>query len=195
MKIVVLAAPSGSGKTTIAKALLAQFPLMRFSVSATTREKRPYEQDGHDYFYLNEADFRAKIVAGAFVEYEEVYPGLFYGTLRSEIERIATSGIALLDIDVEGAQNVKALYGDHVLTLFVKPPSLEALRERLVARGTETAESLERRLKKAAYEMSFADKCDVVILNDDLDRAVAEAMAHVHQFMTRKNVKSFQENG
>ncbi|HRK74035.1 MAG TPA: guanylate kinase, partial [Rhodothermales bacterium] len=188
-------ARGGHGCRDPAKALLAQFPLMRFSVSATTREKRPYEQDGHDYFYLNEADFRAKIVAGAFVEYEEVYPGLFYGTLRSEIERIATSGIALLDIDVEGAQNVKALYGDHVLTLFVKPPSLEALRERLVARGTETAESLERRLKKAAYEMSFADKCDVVILNDDLDRAVAEAMAHVHQFMTRKNVKSFQENG
>ncbi|MBL7977680.1 MAG: guanylate kinase [Bacteroidetes Order II. Incertae sedis bacterium] len=190
MKIVVLAAPSGSGKTTIAKALLAQFPLMRFSVSATTRERRSYEQDGRDYFYLNEADFRAKIAAGAFVEYEEVYPGLFYGTLRSEIERIATSGIALLDIDVEGAQNVKTLYGDHALTLFIKPPSLEALRERLVARGTETAESLERRLKKAAYEMSFADKCDVVILNDDLNMAVAEAMAHVHQFLARKAAKT-----
>lgn len=190
MKIVVLTAPSGSGKTTIAKALLAQFPLMRFSVSATTRPKRPYEQHGQDYFYMSEESFRAKIAEDAFIEYEEVYPGLFYGTLRSEIERIATSGIALLDIDVEGAQNVKEQYGEHALTLFIKPPSLEVLRARLLARETETPESLERRLKKAAYEMSFADKCDIVILNDDLDTAVAEAMAHVHQFLTSRAAKS-----
>ncbi|MBN8587648.1 MAG: guanylate kinase [Rhodothermia bacterium] len=190
MKIVVLTAPSGSGKTTIAKALLAQFPLMRFSVSATTRPKRPYEQHGRDYFYMSEESFRAKIAEDAFIEYEEVYPGLFYGTLRSEIERIATSGIALLDIDVEGAQNVKEQYGEHALTLFIKPPSLEVLRARLLARETETPESLERRLKKAAYEMSFADKCDIVILNDDLDTAVAEAMAHVHQFLTSRAAKS-----
>lgn len=183
MKIVVLTAPSGSGKTTIARALLQRYPQMSFSVSATTRKPRAGEQDGVDYHYLSEAEFRARIAEDAFIEHEEVYAGLFYGTLKSEIERIARQGVALLDIDVKGALNVKALYGDAAQTIFIKPPSLPILEARLVARGSETPESLKRRLDKAAFELQFADQCDVVIVNDVLDVAVQEVIVAVDAFL------------
>ena len=185
MKIVVLTAPSGAGKTTLARRLMTAVPEVRFSVSATTREPRPGERDGVDYHFLSEADFRARVAAGAFVEHEEVYPGLLYGTLREEVERIARDGAALLDIDVKGALSVKRLYGDAALTLFVQPPSLAVLAERLRARQTETDESVAMRLDRARMELAHAPAFDRTILNDDLERASAETVAAVRSFLSR----------
>lgn len=181
-KIVVLSAPSGSGKTTIAQRLLERLPALRFSVSATTRPPRGSERHGTDYYFLDRATFHRKVARGEFVEWEEVYPGIFYGTLREEIERINREGVPLLDIDVKGALNVKRYYGDRALTLFVAPPSLDALAERLQARGTETEESLAERLERARHELRHAPAFDLVIVNDDLDRAVAETAAAIERF-------------
>ncbi len=181
--IIVLTAPSGAGKTSIARRVMSAVPELGFSVSATTRPPRAHERDGVDYFFVSEAAFRAHVAADELLEYEEVYPGRFYGTLRSEVERKTTLGPVLLDIDVVGAVNVKAAFGRSALTLFIRPPSLEALAERLRLRGTETEETLRMRLERARKEMAFADRFDHVIVNDDLDEAVETAIRLVRQFL------------
>ena len=182
MKIVALTAPSGAGKTTIARRLTQALPETRFSISATTRAPRTGERDGVDYFFLTEDEFRRRVEEDDFVEFES-YAGHLYGTLRSEIERIAAEGIALLDIDVRGALNVKRLYGDEALTLFIKPPSLGVLAERLRNRRTESEDALATRLERAEMEMAYAPDFDAVVVNDDLETAVAETVERVRAFL------------
>ena len=184
MKIVVLTAPSGAGKTTIARRLMEALPEARFSVSATTRPPREGETNGIDYFFLSDDEFRSRISDGAFLEYEEVYPGKLYGTLRGELEKTAETGVALLDIDVKGAINVKRLYGDRCLTLFISPPSLAVLATRLQDRATETESSIAIRLERAKHEMSYASEFDTIVVNDDLDTAVDETVGYVRTFLT-----------
>lgn len=183
MKIIVLTAPSGAGKTTIAHRLMAAEPSLQFSVSATTRGRREGETDGKDYFFLSIDEFHELIAEDAFVEWEEVYSGIFYGTLHREIERIAREGVALLDIDVKGALNVKKHYGDKALTFFIHPPSFETLGERLRARGTETEDQIALRLERVRLELGHADYFDHVIVNDDLETAVDETVSTVRRFL------------
>lgn len=186
MKLIVLNAPSGAGKSTIAKAILARFKQLGFSISATTRNKRAYETEGVHYYYLSIADFKQKIDENAFIEYEEVYENMYYGTLKAEIGRMNALGqIPILDIDVEGAQNVKKQLQNQALLLFIAPPSLADLEIRLRNRGTETEETLKQRLDKAAYEMTFADKCDVLVVNDDLDKAIEETSDAIERFIAQ----------
>ena len=179
--LIVLTAPSGAGKTTIARRVLEEMPQVRFSVSATTRAPRPGEEDGTHYHFLSEERFRDGIKDGILVEYEEVYPGQFYGTLRSELERGAAP--VLLDIDVKGAASIKATYGSRALVLFVRPPSKEALARRLKGRGTEVNEDLDKRLERAEMELARADACDAVVVNDDLAEAVEETLRLVRSFV------------
>lgn len=186
MKLLVLTAPSGAGKTTIARRLMEEVPGLRFSVSATTREARPGETHGVDYFFLSPEEFTRRLGAGDFVEHEEVYPGRFYGTLRQELERIARDAevaAVVLDIDVKGAVNVKRLYGDRALTLFVQPPNLAALAARLRARGTEPEDRIAVRLERAKMEIGYAGEFDAVVVNDDLDTAVAETVRRTRAFL------------
>lgn len=183
MKIIVLTAPSGSGKTTIAHRLMAAEPSVQFSVSATTRAPREGETDGIDYFFLSANQFLELIEDGAFVEWEEVYAGIFYGTLHREIERIAQEGTALLDIDVKGALNVKEYYGDQALTLFIHPPSPETLAARLRARGTETEDQIAFRLERVRLELDYARHFDHIIVNDALETAVDETVSIVRRFL------------
>jgi guanylate kinase len=184
-KALIFAAPSGSGKTTIVQHLLRSFPQLGFSISACTRDRRGRnEVHGKDYYFLSQDEFRRKIKEDAFVEWEEVYEGNYYGTLKEEIQRIWDEGKhVIFDVDVKGALNLKKYFGEKALAIFVKVPSLEALQARLNDRGTETRESLSRRLYKAQFEMGFADKFDRVLLNDDLKRAVAEAEDLVDAFL------------
>jgi guanylate kinase len=181
--IIVLTAPSGAGKTTIAHRVLEAMPDLQFSVSATTRAARPDETNGEDYHFLSTEEFERRIEAGDLLEYEEVYPGQFYGTLQSEVETRAEEGPVLLDIDVNGARNVKRLYGDDALLLFVAPPSLDELKRRLEGRGTEDRESLRDRLNRAERELETADACDAVVVNDDLETAVEETLTRIRQFL------------
>ena len=183
-KAIIFSAPSGSGKTTIVKHLLEQNPDLGFSISASTRDKRGRtEQNGKDYYFLSPADFRKKIDNNEFVEWEEVYEGNFYGTLKSEIERIWNEGKnVIFDVDVKGGLNLKKYFGDRALAIFVKVPSLEVLNERLSDRGTETPESLSRRLFKAQFEMGFSDNFDVVLVNADLNKSLAEAQKLYEEF-------------
>lgn len=186
MKLLVLTAPSGAGKTTIARRLMSAVPGLRFSISATTREARPQETHGVEYFFLTPEEFVARIEEEAFVEYEEVYPGRFYGTLRAELERIAGAGdvrAVVLDVDVKGAVNVKRLYGDQALTLFVQPPSLAVLADRLRARDTETEDRIAVRLERAQMEVGMAGEFDAVVVNDDLETAVAETVRLAEAFL------------
>jgi len=171
-KIIVITAPSGAGKTSIVKKLLTHLPQLSFSVSATTRSHRDNEVDGKDYYFLSVADFQEKMKAGDFVEYEEVYNGQFYGTLHSEIERIwGQRKIALFDIDVKGALAIKEKFGQDAFAIFINPPSLEVLRNRLEARKTETKESLTKRVNKSNEEMSYAGRFDYQVVNKDFDTA------------------------
>ncbi len=184
-KCVIISAPSGAGKTTIVRSLLAQGLRLAFSVSATSRSKRSYEVDGQDYFFITSDEFRKRIDADAFVEWEEVYPGQYYGTLRSEIDRIWAQGnSAIFDVDVVGGLHLKKVLGDRALAVFVSPPSVEELERRLLARGSETAESLQKRVDKAAHEMTFAPQFDVIVVNDTLEHACSEAYQLVKQFLS-----------
>lgn len=183
-KIIVLSAPSGTGKSTIIGELMKMPDLnLGFSVSATSRAPRGTEQDGVQYYFLSPEEFAARIERGEFVEWAEVYSGTRYGTLVSEVERVTGRGMNLImDIDVEGALNVKKRYGDLALLIFIEPPTLQSLEERLRSRATDDDESIRRRLDKAEYEMSFADRYDKVVVNDDLDTAVAEVADNIRAF-------------
>lgn len=185
-KLIIFSAPSGSGKSTIINKLMSEYGLRgRFSISATSRKPRGSEQDGVEYYFLSEEDFRRRISEGDFLEYEEVYPGCFYGTLRSEVDRTLARGEnVILDIDVQGGLNVKKIYGDRALTLFIQPPSIERLRERLERRGTDAPEVIERRLAKAETELSYAPKYDAVVVNDDLEEACRDAARVIEDFLS-----------
>ena len=178
--LFVFSAPSGSGKSTLINYLMTQVEDLHFSVSATSRPPRGQERDGVEYHFLSEADFRRKIEEGAFVEYEEVYAGTFYGTLRSELDnRLARGEHVVLDVDVKGGLSVKRIYGDKALLIFIQPPSIEELRRRLEKRGTDTPEKIQQRVDKAAYELTFAPQFDVVITNDKLEDAKQEVVKTV----------------
>lgn len=183
-KIIVLSAPSGCGKSTIIHKLLegdCALPL-EFSVSATNRAPRTGETDGVSYHFMSTEDFRDAVAAGRFIEWEEVYPGRYYGTLRSEIDnKIAAGRDVVLDIDVKGALNVKRIYGDKAVTIFILPPDVEELRRRLVGRATDSPEVIEQRVAKADYELGFAPQFDFRVVNDDLDEAVDEARRIITQ--------------
>lgn len=183
-KLVLFSAPSGSGKTTLVRWLLEQPLNLSFSVSATSRPPRPNEVHGTDYFFLSPEAFREKIETGAFLEWEEVYTDKYYGTLRSEVERMLAEGRhVLLDVDVKGGINIKRLYGSKALAVFVEPPSIEVLRQRLENRGTDSQAIIEERVKKAAWELSFADNFDTIIINDDLEMAKADCLNAVKTFL------------
>jgi guanylate kinase len=186
-KLIIFSAPSGAGKTTIVRALLKDIPNLRFSVSAASRPKRPNEIDGKDYYFIPVDEFRKKIENDEFLEWEEVYENNFYGTLKSEVDRIWESGNhVIFDVDVVGGLNIKKYYGDRALALFVMPPSVEELEKRLRNRSTESESDLKRRIEKARYEMTFAPQFDEVIVNDDLEKAVSEAKFVVENFLKRK---------
>jgi guanylate kinase len=183
-KLIIFSAPSGAGKTTIVQHLLKKFPLLSFSISATTREQRGDEVDGKDYYFISQADFLHKIAQKEFVEFEEVYSGTFYGTLRSEIQRIWAGGRhVIFDIDVEGGLHLKKKYGDNALAIFVDPPSLEVLIARLTSRGTDAPAKLAERIKKADKELQYSNRFDVVLKNHDLKTACAEAEKLVTEFL------------
>lgn len=183
-KLVVFSAPSGSGKTTLVHHLLQQGLPVGFSISATSRPPREKEKDGVDYFFMSENSFREKIAENAFLEYEEVYEGTFYGTLRSEVDRLWKTGkTVLFDIDVVGGLNVKRQYPDQCLALFIQPPSLSELEKRLRGRGTDNEKKIKERLTKATKELDLANQFDKVIVNDDLETAKEEVGKAVHDFL------------
>ena len=186
-KVIVLCAPSGCGKSTIIHTLLDSNAVdMKFSVSATNRKPRPGEVDGADYHFMTTEQFRDAIAQNRFIEWEQVYPGRYYGTLKDEVVKTADSGEnVLLDIDVKGALNVKKLFGDRALTIFILPPDIETLRKRLIARGTDALDEIERRVSRAEYEISFADQCDIRIINDKLDDAVEAARSAICEFLDK----------
>lgn len=185
-RVLIFSAPSGSGKSTIVKHLIGKYKNLDFSISATSRAPRGTEQNGKEYYFLTTDQFRQYINEDKFVEYEEVYDGLFYGTLRSEVERIWNEErIVLFDIDVKGGINLKKLYGDNALSVFIKAPSLEILRERLVKRGTDTPEAIEKRVIKAKYELSFETMFDKVIVNDILSDCLLEAERITESFLEK----------
>jgi guanylate kinase len=186
-KALIFSAPSGSGKTTIVKHLLKNNSDLGFSISASTRDRRGRtEQDGKDYHFLSPEEFKEKIDNDEFIEWEEVYAGNFYGTLKTEIERIWSEGKnVIFDVDVKGGINLKRYFGDRALAVFVKVPSLEVLTNRLKDRATESEESLSRRLFKAKFEMTFQDKFDIVLVNEELDKSLAEAQRLYDEFKAR----------
>jgi len=186
-KLIILSAPSGSGKTSIVKHLLEQHLPLAFSVSATNRTKREGERENVDYYFITSEDFKKKIEENAFVEWEEVYQGCFYGTLKSEIERIWAEGkTVVLDMDVVGGLNVKKIYDSQALAVFIKPPNMETLAERLKGRGTENESSLQQRINKANFELSFAGQFDVIVVNDRLEDACQEVLDIVSDFIEKK---------
>ena len=186
-KIIIFSAPSGSGKSTIIGRLMSHKELnMAFSISCTSRPPRGTERDGVEYFFVSPDEFRRRIEADEFLEYEEVYKDRYYGTLKSQVEnQLAKGENVVLDVDVKGGCNIKRSYGDRALSLFIQPPSLDELRRRLEGRGTDAPEVIEDRLARASFELTFADKFDHVIINDDLDRAVNEALKAVEEFISR----------
>ena len=183
-KILIITAPSGAGKTSITKYLMEQFPELAFSISAATRSPRANEENGKDYYFMSEAEFQHKIKAKEFAEWEMVYEGKYYGTLKSELERIwANKQIPVLDIDVKGAIHVQNQYPINTLSIFIEPPSVDVLRKRLESRGTETEQSLTARVNKASYEISFKTHFDNTIVNEDLNKAFEEAVNLVNDFI------------
>ncbi len=185
-KIIVFAAPSGSGKSTIINKLLEEYSSLEFSISATSRAPRGEERHNVEYYFLTPEEFATKVAKGEFVEWEEVYKGSCYGTLASEVERIwAKDGIVVFDIDVKGAQNIKAKYGDDALTLFIMPPSVEELRSRLVSRATDSIEQIEKRIAKAEEEISYSSLFDKVVVNDNLNVALLECRAIINDLIAK----------
>lgn len=184
-KLIIFSAPSGSGKSTIINFLLQQNLRLRFSISATSRAPRGTEKDGVEYYFLSPEEFRARIAADEFLEYEEVYTDKFYGTLKSEVDRILNEGDhVIFDVDVVGGCNIKNYYGNKALSIFIQPPGIEELRKRLEGRGTDSPEVIDSRIAKAEYELSFSPKFDVIVTNDDLEKAQAEALGIVQRFLT-----------
>ena len=186
-KVIIFSAPSGAGKSTVVNHLLGLYPELEFSISATSRVPRGQEQHGVEYYFYTADKFRTMIAEDKFVEYEEVYSGSFYGTLRSEVERIWAKGHTIVfDIDVQGGVNLKRIFGEQALSIFIQAPSVEILRERLIGRGTDTAEAIEKRVAKAASEMEFAaGKFDYTLINDDLQTALTEAENLVKGFLSK----------
>lgn len=183
-KVLIFSAPSGSGKSTIVNHILSLHPEIEFSISATSRPPRGQEKDGVEYYFLSVEDFRSRIEADKFVEYEQVYEGRYYGTLKSEVQRIWDKGhVIIFDVDVKGGVNLKKYFGDKALSVFIQAPSVEELHRRLIARGTDTPEAIAERVAKAAEEMTYAPKFDVVLINDNLDKAYAEAEKMVDDFL------------
>ncbi len=183
-KIIIITAPSGSGKTSITRHLMKTFPQLAFSISAATRQARGVEKNGVDYYFMSEEDFKQKIQHNEFIEWEMVYEGKYYGTLKSELERIwDEQRVPVLDIDVKGAIHVKQQYPESAITLFIQPPSVNELKKRLESRGTETPESLAARVNKASYELSFKEHFDQLIVNDELDRACSEASTIIANYL------------
>jgi guanylate kinase len=186
-RLILFCGPSGSGKTTIVKHLLSRMPNLSFSVSATTRKQRDGEKDGKDYYFISVDEFKSRIEKDEFLEWEEVYENGFYGTLRSEVDRIAAMGkVAVFDVDVEGGLHIKQKFGSDLLDVFVKPPSPDDLRKRLVARATETPESLEKRIGKAAHELTYGPRFRNVIINEKIEQACEEAEQMVKAFIATK---------
>jgi len=183
-KLVIFSAPSGAGKTTIVRAMLDQIDELEFSISACSRPKRDHEIDGRDYYFLGVEGFKIKIKDDSFLEWEEVYKDHYYGTLRSEVDRIWADGKhVIFDVDVYGGVNIKQQFGDKALALFVMPPSIEILEGRLKNRATDSEENIQKRMDKARHEISMAGKFDQIIINEDLDTAISEAMAVVKAFL------------
>ena len=183
-KLIIFSAPSGSGKSTIINYLLKQGLRLRFSISATSRAPRGTERDGVEYYFLTPDEFRARIARGDFLEYEEVYQDKYYGTLKSEVERILAEGDnVIFDVDVVGGCNIKAFYGDRALSIFIQPPCVEELRRRLENRGTDAPEVIESRVAKAEYELGFAKRFDKVIVNERLETAQEEALETIRTFL------------
>ena len=183
-KLIIFSAPSGSGKTTIVKRMLELFPQLEFSISATSRAPRGSERNGIDYHFMTADDFARAAEAGEFVEWEEVYKGTCYGTLKSELERIWSKGnVIVFDVDVMGGLNLKRIFGDDACSIFVMPPSIEELRRRLEGRGTDAPEVIEKRVAKAEFELGKADGFDCRVVNDDLETAVAETAAIIRTFI------------
>lgn len=185
-KLIIFSAPSGSGKSTIINYLLQQDLHLRFSISATSRAPRGTERDGVEYYFLTPDEFRTRIAQGEFLEYEEVYTDKYYGTLKSEVERIQREGDnVIFDVDVIGGCNIKKQYGDRALSMFIQPPSIQHLRERLEGRGTDSPEVIESRVAKAEFELGFADQFDTVVVNDDLATAQKEALEIIRHFLEK----------
>ena len=183
-KIIIFSAPSGSGKSTIINYLMQQGLNLHFSVSATSRPPRGAEQNGVEYYFLTPEDFKQRIAQGEFLEYEEVYNDRFYGTLKSQVDaQLAKGENVVCDVDVLGGQNIKKHYGQRALSIFIQPPSIEALRQRLEGRGTDSPEVINDRIARAEFELSFADKFDHAVVNDDLQQAQAEALALIQNFL------------
>lgn len=182
-KVIIFSAPSGAGKSTVVNHLMKEFPNLGFSISATSRKPRGKEQHGREYYFLSPEEFVKRIEANEFVEYEEVYTNLHYGTLKSEVERIwAEDKIAIFDIDVKGGVNLKRLYGNSALSVFIMPPSIEVLKKRLLARGTETNKNIELRLAKVAQEIKYSNLFDTILINDNLEQCLLEAEEIVRKF-------------
>ena len=186
-KVIIFSAPSGAGKSTIVNHILGKYPELEFSISATSRAPRGDEQDGREYYFFTADRFREMIAQGKFIEHEEVYPGSFYGTLKSEVERIWAKGhVIVFDIDVKGGVNIKRIFGDKAFSIFIQAPSVEILRERLISRGTDSAEAIGKRVAKASSEMEFAKgRFDYVLVNDDLQTALDEADEIVGKFLAK----------
>ena len=186
-KIIIFAAPSGSGKSTIINQVMSDEEEelnLHFSISATSRPPRGKEKNGVEYFFLSPEEFEQKIAQGAFVEYEEVYPGRYYGTLKSQVDKqLAAGENVVFDVDVNGAMRIKEMYKDRALSIFIQPPSLDVLRERLESRGTEDAAAIEQRLSRAQYEIEQSERFDEVVVNDVLDVAVLETLVLIHEFL------------